>query len=437
MKDYVGYKIKIYPNESQKNLLNRYIGACRFVYNHFLIYSENEYRRKKEENPEATGKLRPSKLTMTTELTRMKHTEEYKWLNEIPVSAMNYAIFHLDNAYELYFNTELENNKPKLKTKKDSKKSCAFRNDRLRITKTGIKVDKIKDEIFCSNHNIPLKTGWKDSTMDNGCQEVYSPTITFDGDNYWFSCQLKTIRYEVDEDVISKDNDIPEETDNMKTGIGIDLGVKTTAYCSDNTTWNIDECVNERKRLSKAISRYHRRYVNRYYANYDGTKPKFSESKERESKRCQKARGRIRKKYRKITNKCKNSIHHFVNSVIEKKPKFIVMEDLSVIEIRKGSFPPISKKIAKLYWYTIREIMSYKARWNDIPFALADREYPSTQRCSRCKNILTGDNKLKIGQRVYKCPVCGLEIDRDYNASLNLLDWYDIKDTWKPPVYDI
>ena len=98
MKDYVGYKIKIYPNESQKNLLNRYIGACRFVYNHFLIYSEEEYRRKKEENPDAKGKLRPSKLTMTTELTRMKHTEEYSWLNDIPVSSMNYAIFHLDMA---------------------------------------------------------------------------------------------------------------------------------------------------------------------------------------------------------------------------------------------------------------------------------------------------------------------------------------------------
>ena len=94
------------------------------------------------------------------------------------------------------------------------------------------------------------------------------------------------------------------------------------------------------------------------------------------------------------------------------------MEDLNISGMMKNKH--LSKAIADQCLYKFIKTMKYKCEWNDIEFIQADRFYPSSKTCSHCGNI---KHDLKLKDRVYKCDKCGLEIDRDFNASINLMNY--------------
>ncbi|MDE6005186.1 MAG: transposase, partial [Oscillospiraceae bacterium] len=126
------------------------------------------------------------------------------------------------------------------------------------------------------------------------------------------------------------------------------------------------------------------------------------------------------KKLLKIIHKLTNIRHsylHFVTSeIINRKPKFIVLEDLNVKGMLKNQY--LAKAIQEQCFYEFYRQMEYKCNWNHIAFITADRFYPSSKLCSCCGYV---KKDLKLSERVYICPVCYNTIDRDFQASMNLM----------------
>ena len=102
--------------------------------------------------------------------------------------------------------------------------------------------------------------------------------------------------------------------------------------------------------------------------------------------------------------------------MVKTKPEFIVIEDLSIKGMKEAN-NDYSKEIQKLSWYEISNQLEYKSMYHNIPFIKVDRYYPSTKTCSQCGWI----KEMSLQDRVYKCPHCGLVIDRDLNAAINIL----------------
>lgn len=103
---------------------------------------------------------------------------------------------------------------------------------------------------------------------------------------------------------------------------------------------------------------------------------------------------------------------------MKNKPFKIVIEDLDISRMLKNKY--LSEKISEQNFYKFREILTYKCKLNNIELIIADKFYPSSKTCSRCGHI---KQDLKLKDRVFKCPTCGFEIDRDLNAAINLANY--------------
>jgi putative transposase len=118
--------------------------------------------------------------------------------------------------------------------------------------------------------------------------------------------------------------------------------------------------------------------------------------------------------HRKLTNIRNNHIHQSTSSIIKLKPYRVVMEDLNISGMMKNKH--LSKAIANQKLYEFLRQIEYKCKFNGIEFIKVDRFFPSSKMCSNCGNV---KKDLKLSDRIYKCD-CGLTIDRDKNASINL-----------------
>ena len=120
----------------------------------------------------------------------------------------------------------------------------------------------------------------------------------------------------------------------------------------------------------------------------------------------------------KLTNIRHNYLHQTTTEIINRKPMFIVLEDLSVMGMMKNK--NLAKAIQQQCFYEFYRQIQYKCLWNNIEFIEADRWYPSSKTCSECGSI---KKQLKLSDREYVCEECGCVIDRDYNASINLMKY--------------
>ena len=194
----------------------------------------------------------------------------------------------------------------------------------------------------------------------------------------------------------------------MNDGVGIDLGIKDLAVCSDKNTYKNINKTDRIKRLEKQKRRKQREISRKYLMNKDGEKYV-------KTKNIVKAELALLKLNHKLTNIRKNYIHQVTNEIINRKPKFIVLEDLNVQGMMKNKH--LAKAIQQQSLAEFAKILEYKAKQNNIEVIYADRFYPSSKTCSCCGAI---KHDLKLKDRIFKCDSCGLVIDRDYNASLNL-----------------
>ena len=364
-------KIRVFPTSEQEVLMNKSVGISRFAYNWGL-------ERWKELYEEG---FKPSKYSIKKEFNNtVKKREENKWLYEVSAKVTSQAFEDLGTAFNKFF--KKESKYPNFKSKKKSKQSFYVRYDALKIKDNTINIEKIGRMRFKTNIEI--------SVLD----KYVNPRCSYDG-KYWYL----SFGFEQGENQVKL---------NPKLSIGIDLGITTLAVVNeiDKPIKNINKSKTVRK-LRKKLKRLQRQTSRKYEMNKEGSK--FIKTSN--IKRLEK---RIKLIYRKLTNIRQNHIHQATNSIIKMNPYRVVMEDLNINGMMKNKH--LSKAIAEQKFYEFIRQMKYKCEFNGIQFVQADRFYPSSKTCSSCGKI---NKDLKLSDRVYKCS-CGLILDRDKNASINL-----------------
>jgi putative transposase len=222
-----------------------------------------------------------------------------------------------------------------------------------------------------------------------------NPRITFDG-KYWYIS-------------VGMEQEINEIELNSHV-VGIDLGIKALAVCSDGKVFkNINKTV-EVKKIEKRLRRLQRRVSRKYEINKEG-------SRFVKTSNIIKTEKQIRFLHRRLSNIRRNHLHQTTNAIVKTKPCKVVMEDLNVTGMMKNRH--LSKAIAKQGFYEFTRQMEYKCEKYGIEFVKVDRFFPSSKTCSSCGKM---KRDLKLSDRVYRCE-CGNEIDRDLNAAINLANY--------------
>lgn len=364
-----GYKIRLLPTLEQEMLIRKSIGISRFVYNWCLdkqlksdkFISDNELRK---------------------ELTKLKRTDSYCWLSEVGCNVIKQSAKDLCSAYKRFFNKL--SNKPRFK-KKGVRDSFYVNYETMKKTKNGFRCEKIGD--IKTSEKLPKLIG--DSHYMN-------PHIIFDGKYYYITFSMEI------------NIELKENTSNI---IGIDLGIKSFAVCSDGTVYKNINKTHKVKKLNKKLRRLQRCVSKKYLKNKTGNK--FIKTKN-----IIKLERKIKLIHRRIKNIRENYIHQITTHLVKTKPSRIVVEDLNIKGMLKNKH--LSKAIAEQCFYKFISVLGYKCDWNNIELLKVDRFYPSSKLCSCCGNI---KKDLKLKDRTYKCSSCGLVIDRDFNASLNLASY--------------
>lgn len=187
------------------------------------------------------------------------------------------------------------------------------------------------------------------------------------------------------------------------------MGIKDLAICSDGVVYkNINKTKKVRK-LKKKKRRLQRRISKKYSINKKG-------ERYYKTSNIIKSEKKLLKLARKLTNIRHNHLHQITSEIVNRKPKFIVLEDLNVKGMMKNKY--LAKAVQEQCFYEFYRQTQYKCNWNNIKFITADRYYPSSKLCSCCGHI---KKDLKLSERVYVCPECHNEVDRDFQASVNLM----------------
>ena len=373
-------KVQLRPNNKQLTKLFQYAGCTRFAYNWTIAREQENYKQ---------GNKFLSDNELRKEFTQLKKQENYKWLNKISNNVTKQAIKDACNSYKRFFKGQSKY--PKFKSKKHSKQSFYQDNVKIQFTDTHVKVEGFA----VSKKKNKQKLNWiklcEKGRIPTNCKYM-NPRFTFDGLHWWLSVSIET-----------DDNpDIP-----TKEGIGIDLGLKDLAVCSNGNTYeNINKTKIVRK-IEKKKRRLQRSISRKYNMNKEGERYKKTSNIVKREKE-------LLKLTKRLTNIRRNHLHQITSEIVKRKPSFICIEDLNVSGMMKNKH--LSKAIQQQGFYEFRRQIEYKSAWNNIPVIIADRFFPSSKLCSCC-GVIKKD--LKLSDRIYRCD-CGNIIDRDFQASLNL-----------------
>ena len=339
-----------------------------------------------------------SDCDLRKQFTQYKQTNH--WLYDISNAVTAQAINDACLAYMRFF--KKQNNFPKFKSRKRSKPSFFQNGWKIMFTSTHVKIAKITTKTTRNKR----KLNWIKLSEANRIPFVdtyLNPRITFDGLHWYVSVGVEH----------------PDGTVRVPTndGIGIDLGLKDLAVCSDGHTYGNINRTDKVKRLEKAKHRKQRRIARKYILNKQGNNYV-------KTKNIEKSELKLLKINHKLTNIRKDYIHKVTTDIVKREPSFIVIEDLNISGMLKNKH--LSKSVQEQCFYRFREILTYKAERAGIKLVIADRFYPSSKLCSHCGSI---KHNLKLSDRTFKCNSCGLEIDRDLNASLNLCHYSTVSST--------
>lgn len=366
----ISKKVRLRPTKVQEAQLWKSVGTARWVYNWTL--------ERQQENHKNGGKFIYDNQ-LRKEITQLKKQDDYKWLGDVSNDIAKQAVKDACNSYKKFFKGQSKF--PRFKSRRNSKKS--FYND----------VTKLK----VNNMSIQLaKIGWVKTSEQLPMDIKYlNPRVSYDN-KYWYL----SVSYE-------QEFTQPELTDEA---IGIDLGIKTLAVCSNGMDFkNINKTTKVRK-IEKRLRRLQRSVSRKYENNREGS---------RYVKTCNiiKIEKQIQLLHRRLSNIRNNHLHQATNAIVRAKPSKVVMEDLNVKGMMKNR--NLAKAISQQKFYEFKRQMEYKCEKYGIEFIQADRFFPSSKLCFDCGQI---KKDLKLSDRMYRCD-CGLHIDRDLNASLNLANY--------------
>lgn len=388
------YKTEIDPSLEQITKINQTLGVCRFIYNMFISENLQAYK---------DGKSYINNYEFSKWLNNefIPNNPEYKWIKEVSSKAVRNSIDNANTAFVNFFNSLKKHKKkksknngfPKFKKKNKNESSMYF-----------VKTDK-NTIIKCDRHRIKIPTlGWV-KLKEKG----YIPTnliikhgnITKSAGRYYLSVAIET------QNNISKFHEFSE-------GIGIDLGIKSLATCSNIKVYENINKTEIVKKLEKKLKREQRSFSRKIEDN--------KKRKEKSTKNIDKNILRIQKVNQRLDNIRTDYINKVINEMVKTKPSYITIEDLNVSGMMSNKH--LSKAIASQKLYEFRAKLINKCKEYGIELRIVDRFYSSSKTCHNCGNI---KKDLLLRDRIYKCDKCGMILDRDYNASLNLRDAKEYK----------
>ncbi len=351
------YKFRIYPDQKQCILMSKHFGSTRFVWNYFLAQRKKSYLEiKKSLSYHDNSKT----------LTLLKKDKAFRWLKEINSQSLQASLKDLDTAYGRFF-----------------KKKAMFPRFKLKHTSIGCfrcpQAAKIKDRKL----SLPkFREGIKIILHRKIIGKILFVTISKTSTDKYFASITCESKHE------------PLSSTNKK--IGIDLGIKDLAVCSNG---KIFRNIKATKKYAKKLTYKQRR---------------LSKKKKGSRKRI-KQRKKVAIIHERIRNVRRDNIHKTTCSIINEN-QIVVIENLNVKGMIKNH--KIAKAITDASWYELTRQLEYKAKWNNRKLIKIDRWFPSSKTCNLC-NFIKQDLSLK--DRRWICPNCNTVLDRDLNASKNIL----------------
>lgn len=371
------YKIRLYPTKEQEQLMWKHVGSCRFIWNWMLAKQEELYKQ---------GEKHLSAFDMINLISPMKKQEEYKWLSDVSNNSLVTICRDLDKAYKMFF--KKTSGFPKFKSRKKSKPNFPIRTDSLYFKDDKVlNIEKIG--------KLKYKTDFVFEYGKVACKFT-NARVSYINGKWMLSFGMEC------ENQARELNDV---------SMGIDLGVKDLAIVEYNGEPLVFHNINKSKQMRNIGKRMKHLQISisrKYEANRTGKKYNKTKNIERQEERLRILRARQ-------SNIRRNYLHQTTHKLVSLLPKRIVMEDLNVQGMMKNRH--LSKAVQEQCFYEFIRQMEYKCAWNGIEFIQADRFYPSSKTCSGCGCI---KKDLKLSDRTYHCDDCGLTIDRDYNAAINL-----------------
>jgi len=354
------YKFRLYPNKEQEILINKTFGCARFIYNQMLSDKIKHYEETKE------------KLSNTP----AQYKKEFVWLKEVDSLALANAQMNLKTAYNNFFRDK-KVGFPKFKSKKRNKLSYITNNQKGSICISDdnkyIKLPKLKFVRLKAHRQI------KDNELIKSCTISKTPS-----GKYYIS-----ILVEYEKEIINK------EIKSELQVIGLDFSMKDLYYSSEGKTAN--------------FPRYYRKSLEKLKKE----QRKLSRKK-KDSNNHNKQRIKVAKLHEHIANQRKDFLHKESRKLVDKFDA-IIIEDLNMKSMSQCL--NLGKSVHDAGWGMFTNFLGYKTAIEGKQLIRINKWFPSSKTCSGCGYIKDG---LKLSDRIYECKDCGLVIDRDYNASLNI-----------------
>ena len=385
-------KIRLHPTPEQEILFWKSAGTARWAYNFYLSEKERVYHDYLSNG--MSGKKDITGSEVRKYINNVLKRTTHKWLSEVGSNVMKQGVRDAEEAYQRYFKGL--SGKPRFKTRRRSKISFYVNYETLQRMPGGFRSEKLG---FVRTSKPLPKT--------RKGQKYSNPRISYDG-KYWYL----SVAYEAQEKAKPELSDVT---------IGIDLGVKDLAILSDGRVFKNINKTHEVRRLEKKLKREQRKASRRIRQNirgYDQNRRPIWKRPLKECRNVERQNRKIRLLHKRINDIRTNYLHQTTRAIVKTKPSRIVMETLNVKGMLKNRH--LSKAIAAQKFYEFKRQMLYKCEALGIELIEADRFYPSSKTCSRCGHI---KRDLKLKDRTYICPECGLVIDRDLNAAINLANY--------------
>lgn len=363
----MAFKGVLYPDEKQRELIEKTFGCCRYVYNRFLNERLLAYRKE--------GK-NLSYTEQCNQLPKLKTEPETEWLKEVDSTALQNSVRALQDGYDSYFRSLKKGSKkgrPRFKKKHQSSQSYQSTNNSNSIRMEGDRKMLLPKlgEVGCRFGRLPKG-------------RILSATVRREADG----------TYAV---TVMSEEPRPEQMKKTGKNTGIDLGIRTLAVTSEGTEYKNPKTYDRNlKKLIRAQRKLSR--------------------KTKDSRNGEKQRILVAKIHVKIRNQRQDAIHKMTHELV-KENDVICMEDLDVKELLQTR---LAKEVSDASFGEIRRQLEYKTEWYGKQLVITDRWYPSSQTCSGCGTVNRNVKDLKI--RRWRCPVCKEMHDRDINAAKNILN---------------
>jgi putative transposase len=361
------YKTELDPNNKQVSLFRRCCGASRYVYNWGLAEWKRQY--------EAGEK--PSRFKLCKQFNAQKD-DICPWIRELPYAVTEAAFINLGAAFQHFF-----------RRVKGGAKKAGYPHFKKRGTQGSFQVRGYRTE--GGRIWLGRAIGWVRLKE----RDYIPPEMAYlCGGGVYATVSERAGRWFVS---IQAGEEIPDAQNESMLVIGVDFGIKSLAVCSDGTVYENPQPLRDAER---ELARLQRELSRRMKGGSNWCKTK------RKIQRC----------HAKIANIRTYTLHQISHDlIVNKHPAVVAVEDLNVSGMAQNHH--LAQAVLDCGFYELRRQIEYKARWHGVDVVLVDRWFPSSKTCSRCGCV---KDELPLSERTFRCDDCGAELDRDYNAALNL-----------------